>query len=214
MASKCRGSVVHSARPVRTEIGLGPDELLVGAYRQHPRAQGLRSAARLRSSRAQKRKTRCRFVIAGDTSGSHYEKLLEQRARLGLESSVQFLGLRKDVPDVLASLTCTSCSSSKRRVLDCLRRGDGSRPCSGRHRSGGLEEIVEDGQHGPAGSTARSGRTGRGHRIPCIESGTARPDGASWAGAGTPALYNRQQPARVSRSAAIDLQITTRILVP
>jgi len=137
----------HSDRPVRTEIGLGSDELLVGAIGniRGPKAYEvlLDCAARVLKS-----KTRCRFVIAGDTSGSHYEKLLEQRARLGLESSVQFLGLRKDVPDVLASLDLYVLSSSKEGFSIACVEAMAAGLAVVATRSGGPEEIVEDGRTG------------------------------------------------------------------
>lgn len=137
----------HSARPVRTEIGLRPDELLVGAIGniRGPKAYEVLLDC---AARVLKGNTRCRFVIAGDTSGSHYEKLVEQRARLGLESSVQFLGLRRDVPDVLASLDLYVLSSSKEGFsIACVEAMAAGLPVVAT-RSGGPEEIVEDGRTG------------------------------------------------------------------
>lgn len=98
-------SVFQPAKDVslRKELGLGPENVLIGAVGNIRPAKGyecLIKAARLVCDTYPE----CKFVIAGEGSGTLYEELLNLRKRLNLEGSVFFLGFREDTAKVLNNL--------------------------------------------------------------------------------------------------------------
>jgi len=134
-------------RPLRRELGMADDELLVGAVGNIRPAKDygtlLRAAARVRASGA-----RVRFVIVGEGSGELHRRLLEERAALGLEDTVALPGFREDVPAVLRSLDIyVSSSSSEGFSLTTVQALASELPVLAT-RCGGPEEILEDGRTG------------------------------------------------------------------
>jgi L-malate glycosyltransferase len=87
-----------------------------------------------------------RFLVIGD--GPERQKLEHRSAELGLARSVLFLGDRKDVPDLLATidlLILTSITESfPNAILEAMAIG---RPVVAT-RVGGIPEVVQDGQTG------------------------------------------------------------------
>lgn len=93
---------------------------------------------------------RCRCVIVGDTKGvpELTHQLLELRNALGLEAEVDFTGFREDIPRILRSLDiCTVSSSSEGFSLTTVQALAAGVPVVAT-RSGGPEEIIEDGHTG------------------------------------------------------------------
>jgi len=92
-------------RPLRRELGLAPEDKLVLTVARLSPMKGLtyllEAADRLRSIRPD-----LKFAIAGDVAFEHerpYKAKLERDIReRGLEPSVRLLGLRRDVPQLLA----------------------------------------------------------------------------------------------------------------
>jgi len=132
---------------VRRELGIAEHEVLVGAIGNIRRPKSydvfLRAAAFLRS-----RSDRYRFVIVGEPSGSLYEELLDLRKKLQLETAVSFLGLRSDVPTLLRGFDVyVSSSTTEGFSIACVEAMASGVPVVAT-RSGGPEEIVEDGVSG------------------------------------------------------------------
>lgn len=92
----------NAVEPVlRRELGLPEETVLVGTIAILRKGKGhhhlLEAAAQVLAQT-----TRAHFAFAGD--GPQLENLKRQAAQLGIERHVSFLGLRRDVPAVLASL--------------------------------------------------------------------------------------------------------------
>ena len=140
---------------LRRELGIAADVLLVGALGNVRSPKGydvLLECAALVSASSR----RVCFVVAGDGTGDRelYEGLLSQRARLGLEGSVHFVGYREDVAGFLNGLDVFVLPSRREGFsLSTLEAMACGLPVVAT-RSGGPEEIVEDGESGllvPAG---------------------------------------------------------------
>lgn len=138
----------------RRQLGIGPDEVLVGAVGNVRPAKDyrvlLRAAAILET-----RDEGYRFVIVGDHDNQLYEELKRERLRLGLDDTVLFAGLRNDIPAVMADLDVFVLTSSSEgfslATVEALAAG---RPVVAT-RCGGPEEIITDGVEGrlvPPGS--------------------------------------------------------------
>lgn len=131
----------------RRELGVGPEEILVGAVGNLRRPKRydlfLRAAARLRE-----RSAAYRFAIVGQGGGALRDELLETRRALGLEDAVQLVGFRDDVRRVLRGLDVYALSSDFEGFsLTTLQAVACGVPVVAT-RSGGPEEIVEDGASG------------------------------------------------------------------
>ena len=131
----------------RKGIGVPDDAILVGAIGNLRRPKRydvfLKAASLLRS-----RSSRYRFVIVGEGSGPLWEEMVVLRRELDLEDAVAFAGFARDIDGVLASLDvyCTS-SSFEGFSLTTLEAIAAGVPVVAT-RSGGPEEIVEDGRSG------------------------------------------------------------------
>ncbi len=141
---------------LRSELGLPEGTVLVGALGNVRVSKGydelLRVAARLRASHPA-----LRFVVAGRSSPALMDRLLAQRAALGVEDRVHFLGFRDDPAAVLNGLDVyLSTSVSEGFSLTTVQAMAAALPVVAT-RSGGPEEIVTDAHDGllvPVGDTA------------------------------------------------------------
>lgn len=86
---------------LRQELGLAPDTLLVGTLAILRNKKGHRDLLAA-IPQVLARLPAVHFVIAGD--GPQEEKLRTEAERLGISSHVHFLGLRRDVPEILSAL--------------------------------------------------------------------------------------------------------------
>lgn len=142
-----------SRREVRAELGVGEDEVLVGAVGNLRPAKGyeilIRAAARLhRQDRAY------RFVVAGQGGGDLGRRLEGLRDRLLPGGAFRFLGFREDVPRLLAGFDVFVLSSTSEGFsLSTVEAMAAGLPVVAT-RSGGPEEIVE---HGESGLLVESG---------------------------------------------------------
>jgi glycosyltransferase involved in cell wall biosynthesis len=85
-----------------------------------------------------------RLVVAGQARGALHEQLLRQRARLGLEGAVDFIGFRSDVADVLRTFDVFVLSSSDEGFsLSTVQAMAAGLPVVAT-RCGGPEQIVGD----------------------------------------------------------------------
>jgi len=133
---------------LRRELGAAEDDILVGAVGNVRPSKAydvlLRAAAMLRDSSARP----LRFVIVGQGDGELYDRLQRLRAELRLETVVRFAGFRSDIPDVMRNLDVyVSSSSAEGFSLTTVEAMASGVPVIAT-RSGGPEEIIEDGVNG------------------------------------------------------------------
>jgi glycosyltransferase involved in cell wall biosynthesis len=85
----------------RAELGLADDDIMLLALGRHERQKALDVAI---TAMAEVRKTlpRAKLLVAG-RDGSQTADLKSQVTNMGLDGAVQFLGHRKDVPDLLVA---------------------------------------------------------------------------------------------------------------
>ena len=87
-----------------------------------------------------------RVLIAG--AGDRFYALEELTKELGLEDNVMFLGVRTDVPDVLAALDiAVSTSDFEGSPLSTMEYMEAARPIVAT-RVGGVPDLIDDGVHG------------------------------------------------------------------
>ncbi len=90
----------------------------------------------------------CRFIIVGEGAGKIYDDLLALRSKLRLEKNVFFLGYRSDIAEILCSMDIfVSPSISEGFSMATVEAMGTGLPVIAT-RSGGLQEIVTDGQDG------------------------------------------------------------------
>jgi glycosyltransferase involved in cell wall biosynthesis len=132
---------------LRRELRLAHGEVLVGAIGnvRTPKAYDmLLHAAHLLVGRSPK----YRFAIAGEGSGELFDVLLALRRNLGLESHVNFLGLRSNIVEVLHNLDVYVLSSASEGFsLACVEAMACGVPVVAT-KCGGPEDIIEDGRSG------------------------------------------------------------------
>lgn len=130
---------------VRKELGIGPDDPVIGTVcilRSEKALDVLVRAATLLATDF----PRLRVLIVGDgPERGGLEALVEQ---LGLEDNVLLTGARTDVADVLAALDVAVLSSDYEGIpLSILEFMDAGKPIVATH-VGGIPEVIEDEVHG------------------------------------------------------------------
>jgi len=138
---------------VRREHDVPGEALLVGSLGNLRPAKDLPTY--LRAAGILGGDPRLRFAVAGQRTEPLYGRLLEMRARLGLDERVSFWGFRSDVADVVAAFDVLVISSTSEGFsLAALQAMAAGTPVVAT-RSGGPEEIITDGVDGllvPPGS--------------------------------------------------------------
>lgn len=136
-----------SGSAIRRELGIGEHEFVFGALGnvRAPKAYDvlLRAAALLATDA-----TPSRVVIVGDTSGQVYPALAALHTALALESRVTFAGFRRDVPEVLRAFNALALSSRTEGFSLATVQAMATGLPVVSTRSGGPEEILEDGVTG------------------------------------------------------------------
>ena len=149
-----------SGHDARAELQIAPDVPVIGAV-------GLLRPQKayhvlLRATRAADRCAgrQLKVLIVGD--GPERAALEQLAAALGLQDAVRFLGLRSDVPDILAAFDiAVCCSDFEGSPLSVLEYMDAALPVVATS-VGGLPDLIEPGVHGLLVRAGRSGRSGRG----------------------------------------------------
>lgn len=132
---------------IRHQLGLSDNDVVIGSIGDVRQAKGyddLLHAAAILVKRSKKYK----FIIAGDTSGSLYDELLQLRERLGLNEHIFFLGFREDVTRVLNNFDIFLLSSTTEGFSIATIEAMACGLTVVVTRSGGPEEIVSNGKNG------------------------------------------------------------------
>jgi glycosyltransferase involved in cell wall biosynthesis len=132
---------------LRRELGVQADKLLIGAIGNIRPAKGyeffLRAARQVVDAQPH-----CRFVIVGEGGVEGMRRLQALRQQLGLQEVVHFAGFRADTAAVLRNLDLYLLSSvSEGFSIACIEAMACGLPVVAT-RSGGPEEIIEDGRDG------------------------------------------------------------------
>jgi glycosyltransferase involved in cell wall biosynthesis len=134
---------------IRKELGLGKEQVLIGSVGNIRPAKGydlfLRAARRIHDAHPE-----ARFVLAGEGSGRLYQELLQLREELGLEDVFHFMGFQQEAASVFNNLDIFVLPSrSEGFSISTIEAMACGVPVVVT-RSGGPEEIVEDGENGIA----------------------------------------------------------------
>ena len=138
----------HFERPLRSELGIGDDEILIGAVGNIRSAKGydvlLRAAALLKQDTS-----KCRFVIIGDAGPADLTNELAALHRaLGLNDTVRYLGFRTNIEDALKSLDIFVLTSRSEGFSIATVEAMAAGLPTIATRCGGPEEIIRDGEDG------------------------------------------------------------------
>jgi glycosyltransferase involved in cell wall biosynthesis len=130
---------------VRSELGIEPGAPVIGAVAVLRPQKALHLLVRAAAELVREHPG-LRVLIAGD--GPEREALEALVRELGLEGVVTLLGLRRDVPDLLAALDVAVVSSDfEGTPLAVLEYMDAGLPVVAT-RVGGLSDLIEHGRHG------------------------------------------------------------------
>jgi len=134
-----------SGRDVRAELGIAPDAPLiglVGVLRPQKAIDVMLGAVAL----LKQRRPDVRALLIGD--GFERGELEAQARALGVDEHVLFLGLRADVPDLLAALdVAVSSSNFEGGSLAVMEYMAAAKPIVAT-AVGGTPDLIEDGVHG------------------------------------------------------------------
>lgn len=138
----------RSGRPLRLELGIGDDEILIGAVGNMRPAKGydvlLRAAALLKQ-----KVPACRFVIVGDAAPPDLaNELAEIHRALDLGDTVRYAGFRPSVEHILKSLDVFVLTSRSEGFSIATVEAMATGLPAVATRCGGPEEIICDGEDG------------------------------------------------------------------
>jgi glycosyltransferase involved in cell wall biosynthesis len=132
----------------RAEIGIGPDEFVVGSVGTPGRtAKGLDIFLRV-AALLKRRSPGIRFVLVGDLALGRGTAFFSDRAALGLENDVLVTGFRHDVANALAAFDVYALTSRSEGFSIALVEAMASGLPVVATRCGGPEQIVRDGETG------------------------------------------------------------------
>jgi len=134
-------------RDVRAELGIGPAQHLVGVVAALRPQKALEVMVRaVPALRA--RVPGAVVVFAGGSAPGEEERLRALAGELGVAEATRFLGVRTDVPDLVAAFDVAALSSDfEGSPLSVLEYMEGARPVVAT-RVGGVPDLVEDGVTG------------------------------------------------------------------
>jgi glycosyltransferase involved in cell wall biosynthesis len=136
-----------TGRDLRAEFGLPPDAPLVGAVGALRAQKGFDVLVRA-SALLAREIPNVRVIIVGSGDEDVRVQLVRQITELGLQDNVLLLGLRDDVPDILAALDVAVSSSnfegSPLAIMEYMAAGS---PIVAT-RVGGVPDLIENGVHG------------------------------------------------------------------
>jgi glycosyltransferase involved in cell wall biosynthesis len=150
----------RTQKSLRRELSLAEDVPLIGMVANFDPRKGHHDFVRA-CALVRKKTPQARFVIAGSTNMSncpgYFEQIRTSASRLGLSDAMSYLGLRNDIPDILASLdVVVQPSLTEAGPIVPIEAMAMERPLVVSNAAGNAEEVV-DGQTGlvvPMGDTA------------------------------------------------------------
>lgn len=132
---------------VRKELGCDEGTVVIGAIGNIRPAKGYEYLIRA-AAIVVKKIPHCRFVIAGEGSGELFHSLQILRTELGLDRYVSFIGYRKDKANLLRAFDIFVVSSLSEGFSIAAIEAMSCRIPVVATRSGGPEEIINNGQTG------------------------------------------------------------------
>jgi glycosyltransferase involved in cell wall biosynthesis len=130
---------------VRAELGIPPDAPVIGTVSVMRPQKALDVLLRATRTLVDEFPT-LKVLIAGE--GDEREALKELTQELGIGANVLFLGVRTDVPDILAALDiAVSSSDFEGSPLSVMEYMEAARPVVAT-RVGGVPDLIDDGVHG------------------------------------------------------------------
>ena len=134
-----------SGRDLRAELGIGPEDPVVTTvgFLRRPKTMDVLAEA---AARIAPRFPGLKVLIVGEGDDRPvYEALIE---RLGMQDTVKLLGLRSDVPDLLAASNVAVLSTNHEgSPLSVMEYMDAGLPVVA-SRVGGIPDLIDDGVHG------------------------------------------------------------------
>lgn len=137
------GAAIARRGETRAALGVAPEDWLVGGVGRLERVKGFTHLVAA-AAKVRERMPNVRFALAGQ--GNEEAALRRQAAPLG--DTFCFLGLRHDIPELMAAfdiLAVPSINEGMGRVL--LEAGAAGTPCVG-SAVGGIPDIIDDGETG------------------------------------------------------------------
>ena len=132
---------------VRAELGYRPEHTVIGAIGNLRPAKAY-DVLLWAAARVHERRPEARFLIAGEGGGGPLRALLDLRAALGLDDVVQLVGFREDVADLFRALDVFVLSSTFEGFSLSTLQAVASGVPAVATRSGGPQEILEEGVSG------------------------------------------------------------------
>ncbi|HHS84136.1 MAG TPA: glycosyltransferase [Gammaproteobacteria bacterium] len=139
---------------LREQLAISKDHLLLGIV---ARLSGEKDHLTLLQAVYQLGQSGRKVALAVVGQGELKNRLIEEVSRLGLESCVHFLGVRDDIPQILAAIDIFVLSSVTEGMSNALLEAMASAKPVVATNVGGNPELVEEGETGyliPAGNSA------------------------------------------------------------
>jgi glycosyltransferase involved in cell wall biosynthesis len=135
-------------RDIRAELGIGPDQPLVGAVATLRPQKALEVLLRAVPLLREKVPAAVVLIVGGGDGGPEEGRLHDLAGELGLGEGLRFLGERADVPDLVAAFDVAALSSDfEGSPLSVMEYMEAGKPVVAT-RVGGLPDLVEEGVNG------------------------------------------------------------------
>jgi len=139
-----------SSDTIRTELNLGSDDLIIGVIGHISPVKGIEYFLEA-ASIVLKRNINAKFLVIGailPTQEKYFTKLKEITEKLHLKDDIIFTGMRKDIPELLATIDILVVSSlSESSPLVVLEAMASGKPIVAT-KVGGIPEQILDGESG------------------------------------------------------------------
>jgi glycosyltransferase involved in cell wall biosynthesis len=132
---------------LRSELGLGPDDKLVGMVANVRQSKGYDVLVKA-CAEVSKQFPRVTFVAVGDVLDVLAQPIKKLVDELSLADRFVFLGFRSDIPNILRDLDVFVLASTSEGMPLAVLEAMASRKAMVATRCGGIPEVVDDGQTG------------------------------------------------------------------
>lgn len=135
----------NKAQQIRATLGLSPDQLVIGTVARMDPVKNQRFLLEVFAS-VLKTYPGTQLLLVGE--GSERLPLEEECRRLQITESVQFLGARRDIPELLAAMDVFVLPSKEEGLPISLLEAMASSKAIVSTRVGGIPRLIEDGKTG------------------------------------------------------------------